>query len=80
MQRRNDLPCEATRVYPREAQAHIITGITSIINKKYDQALHHLGEYDRLLPGNPEVLFLPGVRPGADGPPPPELRIIILPI
>jgi beta-barrel assembly-enhancing protease len=51
---------EATRVYPREAQAHIITGITSIINKKYDQALHHLGEYDRLLPGNPEVLFYQG--------------------
>ncbi|MBM9536712.1 M48 family metalloprotease [Desulfobulbus alkaliphilus] len=51
---------EATRVYPREAQAHIITGITSIINRKYNQAIHHLGEYDRLLPGNPEVLFYQG--------------------
>ena len=51
---------EATRVYPREAQAHIITGITSIINKKYDQALHHLGEYDHLLPGNPEITFYQG--------------------
>lgn len=51
---------EATRVYPQEAQAHIVTGITSIINRKYDQALHHLGEYDHLLPGNPEISFYQG--------------------
>lgn len=50
----------ATAVYPTEPQAQMITSVVSINLKKYDQALHHLGQYDRLLPGNPLVLFYRG--------------------
>ncbi len=50
----------ATDVYPSEPQAHSLTAVISINREKYDQALHHLGEYDRLLPGNPLVLFYQG--------------------
>jgi beta-barrel assembly-enhancing protease len=51
---------QATTVYPAEPQAHILTAVVSINRKKYDQALHHLNEYDRSLPGNPLVLFYKG--------------------
>jgi len=50
----------ATGVYPTEPQAHSLTAVISINRKQYDQALHHLEEYDRLLPGNPLVLFYKG--------------------
>ena len=50
----------ATDVYPTEPQAHSLTAVISINREKYDQALYHLGEYDRLLPGNPLVLFYKG--------------------
>lgn len=50
----------ATSVYPTEPQAHSLTAVISINREKYDQALHHLNEYDRLLPGNPLVLFYKG--------------------
>ncbi len=51
---------KASRIYPKEAQAHLLIGATSINNKKYSQALQHLNDYDRLLPGNPEVTFFKG--------------------
>jgi beta-barrel assembly-enhancing protease len=51
---------QATIVYPAEPQAHIITAVVSINRKKFDQALHHLNEYDRSLPGNPLILFYKG--------------------
>ena len=51
---------QATKVYPREAQAHILAGISYLETGKYDQALEQLSAYDRLLPGNPQILFLQG--------------------
>ena len=51
---------QATTVYPAEPQAHIITAVASLNQKKYDQALQHLSDYDRLLPGNPLILFYKG--------------------
>ena len=52
---------QASRAYPQEAQAHSILGVTSIINKKYSQAYQQFSEYDRLLPGNPEIVFFQGL-------------------
>ena len=51
---------EATRVYPGEAQAHLVAGAADISLRRYDRALQQLDDYDRLLPGNPEVTFFKG--------------------
>lgn len=51
----------AAQVYPQEAQAHAIAGITGIIGKKYEQAYQRFNQYDRLLPGNPNILFFKGL-------------------
>ncbi|NOQ45997.1 MAG: tetratricopeptide repeat protein [Desulfobulbaceae bacterium] len=51
---------KASKVYPQEAQAHVITGVTSIMQKKYGQAYQQFSEYDKLLPGNPEITFFKG--------------------
>ncbi|MDX9835009.1 MAG: M48 family metalloprotease [Desulfobulbus sp.] len=50
----------ATAIYPEEAQAHVLVGATSLSGKKFAQAYEHLATYDRLLPGNKEVLFFLG--------------------
>ncbi len=50
----------AVGVYPEEAQAHIIAAVSSIETGRYEQALTQLSEYDRLLPGNPQILFFTG--------------------
>jgi predicted Zn-dependent protease len=52
---------QATRVYPQEAQSRVVTGLSSITNHKYEQAFQQFTEYDRLLPGNPEIPFYQGV-------------------
>ena len=51
---------EASRVYPGEAQAHLVAGAANISLKRYNRALQKLDDYDRLLPGNPEVTFFKG--------------------
>lgn len=51
---------KAAQVYPREAQAHIVTGVIAIQNKHYDQAFQHLDQYDSILPGSVEVTFYKG--------------------
>lgn len=51
----------ATRVYPQEAQAHLVAGMIGIENKNYGRALQQLDDYDRLLPGNPEITFFRGL-------------------
>lgn len=50
----------AAALYPEEAQAHVLVGVTSLAAKKFAQAHEHLAAYDRLLPGNQEVLFFLG--------------------
>ena len=52
---------KATQVYPQEAQGHVVIGLTSIINRKFEQAFQQFTEYDRLLPGNPEIPFYQGL-------------------
>jgi predicted Zn-dependent protease len=52
---------QAKRVYPEEAQAYHISGITKIRNKKYDAAYEDFSIYDRRLPGNPNTVFYKGL-------------------
>jgi predicted Zn-dependent protease len=51
----------AAQIYPQEAQAHLIIGVSEIVNQRYDQAYQHLSTFDNLLPGNPEITFFRGV-------------------
>ncbi len=51
----------ASRVYPQEAQAHLISGIASLVEKKYSPAYDAFSRYDQILPGNPEILFFRGL-------------------
>jgi len=52
---------QATRVYPREAQGHNLLAVASLEQKKPEQALTALSNYDKILPGNPNSEFLRGV-------------------
>ena len=47
--------------YPSEAQAHNLLGIAEINQRRFDAAYQAFSDYDRLLPGNPNTLFLKGV-------------------
>jgi predicted Zn-dependent protease len=51
----------ATRVYPAEAQAHLVAGSADISLNHYDRALEQLTRYDAILPGNPEIGFYKGL-------------------
>ncbi|MEZ5660106.1 MAG: M48 family metalloprotease [Burkholderiaceae bacterium] len=51
----------ASRVYPQEAQAQKLAGVTRLARKDYAGAYARLNSFDRLLPGDPGVLFLKGV-------------------
>lgn len=55
------LALKAARIYPQEAQAHSVSGVVSILNKKYNQAYQQFTEYNRILPGNPEIGFFRGL-------------------
>ena len=52
---------QAKKVYPDEAQAYHISGITKIRNKKYDAAYEDFSIYERRLPGNPNTVFFKGL-------------------
>ena len=51
----------AKQVYPDEAQAYHISGITKIRNKKYESAYEDFSIYERRLPGNPNTVFFQGL-------------------
>lgn len=51
----------ARDIYPKEAQAYFLTGYVQLKVKKYDQALQSFQTYDRLLAGNPTILFFKGL-------------------
>ena len=51
----------AKQVYPDEAQAYYISGITKIRGKKYDAAYEDFSIYEQRLPGNPNTVFLKGL-------------------
>ncbi len=52
---------KAKRVYPGEAQALHVAGISKLMTKRYDQALAEFTAYEQTLPGNPNTIFLKGV-------------------
>jgi len=51
----------AKQVYPDEAQAYHISGITKIRNKQYEAAYQDFSIYERRLPGNPNTIFFQGL-------------------
>lgn len=51
----------ARRVYPEEAQAHKLAGVTRLVSKDYAGAFSALDRFDKQLPGDPGVTFLKGV-------------------
>ncbi|MEZ5738710.1 MAG: M48 family metalloprotease [Burkholderiaceae bacterium] len=51
----------AKSVYPQEAQAHKLAGVSRLAQKNYGAAFSSLDAFDKLLPGDPGVTFLKGV-------------------
>lgn len=50
----------AIRRYPTEAQAYHLSGYAKIQNRRFDSAYQAFGKYDKLLPGNPNMVFFKG--------------------
>jgi predicted Zn-dependent protease len=50
----------AKQVYPEEAQAHQLSGITKLAKKDFGRAYEDFSRYEKLLPGNPNTIFLEG--------------------
>ncbi len=65
IQKKNDTAISyasrAKRAYPGEAQAHIIGGIALLQSRKNSDALADFEAYDKLLPGNSNILFFKGL-------------------
>lgn len=62
-----ELPAEAkpylqhaTQVYPQEAQAHQLLGVSSLYAKDPATAFQAFSAYDKLMPGNPSTTFFMG--------------------
>jgi predicted Zn-dependent protease len=51
---------QAKHVYPREAQANHISGLSKIQLKKFDEAVEDFNSYQNKLPGNPNTIFYRG--------------------
>ena len=51
---------EAKNVYPREAQAHHLSGFAKIQTKDYEGAYQDFSTCEKLLPGNPNSIFFKG--------------------
>ena len=52
---------QAKQVYPAEAQAYHISGMTKLRVKNYAAAYEDFSSYDRRLPGNPNNIFYKGL-------------------
>lgn len=52
---------QAKRVYPAEAQAQHVSGIAKLDQNKYDAAYQDFDRYEKMLPGNPNTIFLKAV-------------------
>ncbi len=48
----------AKQVYPEEAQAHHLSGITKLAGRDFGRAYEDFASYEKLLPGNPNTIFL----------------------
>ncbi len=51
----------AKQVYPNEAQAYHIKGMSALQKKDYDSAYAEFGNYEKMLPGNLNTIFLKGL-------------------
>jgi len=51
----------AQKVYPQEAQAYLLSGFAKIQLKDYEGALEEFNSYDRILAGNPTIIFFRGL-------------------
>lgn len=51
----------ARSIYPEEAQAHKLAGVTRLARKNYAGAYEALNQFDQMLPGDPSITFLKGV-------------------
>lgn len=52
---------EAKGVYPEEAQAHHVSGMAKMYNRRYHSALGEFTLYEQKLPGNPNTIFFKGL-------------------
>ena len=52
---------KAKRVNPAEAQAYHIKGMAALQKKNYDSAHAEFTDYEKILPGNPNTIFLKGL-------------------
>ena len=50
----------AKQVYPAEAQAHHLSGISHMMGKQFSAAYQDFDTYEKRLPGNPNTIFLKG--------------------
>lgn len=51
---------KAIAVYPGEAQAHNVKGMTDLMQKKFASAYEQFSTCEKILPGNPDTGFLKG--------------------
>lgn len=51
---------KAQEVYPQEAQAYQVFGISRLLQKDFDRAYEEFSLYERELPGNPNTVFFKG--------------------
>jgi predicted Zn-dependent protease len=51
---------QAQQVYPIEAQAYHVTGIAQLMNNNFSAAYQEFNRYEKVLPGNPNTIFLKG--------------------
>lgn len=61
LSRARPLFAKAAHIYPQEAQAHHLLGLTELALKQPSAALTQFQHYDKLLPGNPTTQFLQGI-------------------
>ncbi|WP_022663607.1 M48 family metalloprotease [Desulfospira joergensenii] len=50
----------AKDLYPSEPQGHYISGLAHALSRNYDRAYQDFKQCDRLLPGNPQLIFYRG--------------------
>jgi len=50
----------ARNVYPQEAQAHYVGGIAKLMQDNHSAAYEQFAQYETMLPGNPNTIFLKG--------------------
>lgn len=58
---------QARDVYPAEAQSYHLAGMVQIQRKKYGAAFNSFEEYDKILPGNENTVYLKGLALDGQG-------------